>query len=182
MAATKENSAHGDIPLNMETQTPILTKMFFNVLTASMNIEQAYVLSPEEALLTWLVKESKKDYFQDLCELVVQVPIGVYSTNDSLVDNVIEIVYDTHNSGEDSFGKLLAVLSFVSCYIEIILNSGEVFIWKLAKKLAGFYTEQRGPWLQSIGGIHKGLKTKFPFSWKFFFLKQKWLNVFRFHK
>ncbi|BBB06454.1 Bcl-2 [Rhinolophus gammaherpesvirus 1] len=162
--------------LDMDLQRFELTRIFFNVLTASLDMRKRCVLTTEEALLTWLVSSSKKDYFCDLCELVDGVPSGIYSSQDFMIDNVLEIVYETHNHGPDNFGKMMAVLSFVSCYIEMILNSGEMFRWKFALKLAKFYTEERGDWLKSIGGVCKGLKRTFPHSWRYFYIKQKWLQ------
>nr|BEG23076.1 homolog of EHV2 E4 apoptosis regulator BALF1 [Macronycteris gammaherpesvirus 1] len=155
-----------------------LAKTFYNVLSATLGEATTQsVLTTEEALLTWLVCESKKDYFHDLCCLVTQVPIWIDVTEDAMIDNVLEIVYETHYKGADSFGKLLAVLSFVSCYIEFLLNTMKPSVrWKFAKRLASFYLNQRGDWLMSIGGLNRGIKERFPHYWQYFHLKQKWLR------
>ncbi|AIU39532.1 apoptosis regulator BALF1 [Equid gammaherpesvirus 5] len=169
--------------LETETERVSMINMFSNVFAKVINLPTLGVLSPEEALLAWLVSECKSEYFQELTTLVMQVPVCINSPESSAVANVLEIVKQTHTgSGYDNFGRLLCSLSFISCYLEMVLQSSERYLHLFASELAEFYLGHSRLWLRSRNTLYEKLREDFPASYAYFFLKQKWLKLITFSK
>ncbi|AAC13792.1 apoptosis regulator BALF1 [Equid gammaherpesvirus 2] len=171
-----------DRVLENEAQKLSLTNLLKNVFAQTLDMKPEGVLTTEEALLAWLVDECKKEYLHQLIELVMQVPVSVEAPTTSAINNSLGIIRQTHGQGEDNFGRLLCSLSFASCFLELVLQSDERCLSVFASELAKFYVESQNLWLAYSGGLSAGLRERFPRSWLYFALKQKWLRFIYFFK
>ncbi|AMA67365.1 apoptosis regulator BALF1 [Vespertilionid gammaherpesvirus 1] len=167
--------------VGVSQETVKMTEFIYNVLTSSMIKKHGLKLETEEALLSWLVTETRKDYFMELCYMVHKVPVFGQNHDESVIRYIIEMVNNSISHVEQ-VSKLISLLCLTASYIDFICGNSESVRRRLAEQIALIYTTERSVWLATVSELPKCLKRLFPVCWNYFALKQKWVKLISFHK
>lgn len=87
------------------------------------------------------------------------------------IANIIEVIKGLYYDNKDNWGRIIAVLTFVTMYMKVNLPMRPVSCIVMARAISDFVIENRDDWIKEQGGLKNGIRKRFPFSYVWFMLK-----------
>ncbi|AJG42934.1 hypothetical protein KM481_gp04 [Harp seal herpesvirus] len=151
---------------------PVST-MFFRVMTAASHPStHGLALTPQEAMMVWIIEEQRKGGYEALVHNVHNVRFRDGERLSGKINSLIEVIRGSYFDGRYNVSKLTAVLSYAACFTKHRLDDHPQWRLQVASKLAEYFVCN---WPCSMASLSKDLFDFDELAWSYFFIKQKLL-------